>query len=82
MLFTVTGFAVVLIDIDDCANHSCANGATCVDGTNDFLCNCIPGYTGERCETSKIDFLWLKFSSSFCDSLPVSVYKLYDKETH
>ena len=49
-------FTIVLIDIDDCANHSCANGATCVDDTNDFSCNCILGYTGKLCETGKIRF--------------------------
>ena len=26
------------------------NGATCVDKENDYLCSCIPGYTGTKCE--------------------------------
>ena len=42
------------IDIDDCSEHSCANGATCVDGINNFSCKCMVGFTGERCEIGKI----------------------------
>ena len=43
-----------LIDIDDCVNHTCANGGSCVDGYNNYSCNCLPGYTGERCETGML----------------------------
>ena len=28
------------------------NGATCVDGSNNYTCNCVPGYTGFDCETN------------------------------
>ena len=41
------------LDIDDCVNHTCANGGLCVDGVNSYSCNCSAGYTGERC------FLWV-----------------------
>ena len=37
--------------IDNCMNVTCANGATCVDGVDNFTCICFPGYTGELCET-------------------------------
>ena len=39
------------LDIDDCVNHTCANGGLCVDGVNSYSCNCSAGYTGERCLT-------------------------------
>ena len=39
------------LDIDDCANHTCANGGLCVDGVNSYSSNCSAGYTGERCLT-------------------------------
>ena len=31
---------------DDCLNHRCLNGATCVDGFRSYTCLCPPGYTG------------------------------------
>ena len=48
-----TGFtgARCEIDIDDCAPNPCRNGATCVDGINDFACRCYDGYEGKTCST-------------------------------
>ena len=40
-----------LLDMNDCANHTCANGASCVDGVNSYSCNCPVGFTGTYCET-------------------------------
>ncbi|CAH3025002.1 unnamed protein product, partial [Porites evermanni] len=40
-----------LIDINDCVNHTCQNGGSCVDSINNFTCNCLKGYTGSYCET-------------------------------
>ncbi|KAI8036244.1 hypothetical protein M5D96_010837 [Drosophila gunungcola] len=37
-------------NIDDCQNHMCQNGGTCVDGINDYLCRCPDDYTGKYCE--------------------------------
>ena len=44
----------MLKDIDDCVNHTCANGGSCVDGINNYSCNCIAGYTGPRCQTGRL----------------------------
>ena len=38
-------------DINDCVNHTCQNGGSCVDGINNFTCNCLKGYTGSHCQT-------------------------------
>ena len=38
-------------DIDECVNHTCSNGGSCVDGVNNYSCNCKPGFTGDRCQT-------------------------------
>ena len=45
-IFTIT-------DINDCVNHKCQNGGSCADGVGNYSCICLPGYTGNRCETGK-----------------------------
>ena len=40
--------------INNCANIMCLNGATCVNGLNTYSCNCLAGYTGSVCQTSKL----------------------------
>ncbi|CAM9511136.1 unnamed protein product [Chrysoparadoxa australica] len=35
--------------VDDCVGVSCSNGGTCVDGVNDFTCDCTAGWEGELC---------------------------------
>lgn len=47
------GFAGPLceINIDDCVDHECQNGALCVDGINSYRCVCRdPTTSGEFCE--------------------------------
>lgn len=47
------GFAGPLceINIDDCVDHQCQNGAICVDGINSYKCTCRdPTTSGEFCE--------------------------------
>ena len=39
------------MNIDDCLEHACANGATCVDGVNSYTCDCPQGFWGKYCET-------------------------------
>lgn len=36
------------VNIDDCANNACANGATCIDGIQEYTCDCSPEWTGEK----------------------------------
>jgi len=31
---------------NDCLDHGCLNGATCVDDVRTYTCLCPPGYTG------------------------------------
>ena len=48
-------------DIDDCVGHACANNGSCVDGINSHSCNCLVGFTGNRCQSGKFPkklYLW------------------------
>ena len=40
-------------DIDYCETSTCDNGGTCIDGIDDYTCECQEGYTGSNCETGK-----------------------------
>uniref|UniRef100_A0A672LH60 Si:ch73-281k2.5 n=1 Tax=Sinocyclocheilus grahami TaxID=75366 RepID=A0A672LH60_SINGR len=42
------------VNIDDCPNHRCQNGATCMDGVNTYNCQCPPEWTGQFC-TDDVD---------------------------
>ena len=50
------------VEIDNCAGKPCRNGGSCIDGVNDYTCNCAAGYTGKDCDISKSQTL---FSYSF-----------------
>lgn len=53
-------------DVDDCVNHMCANGGSCVDDVNSYLCSCVNGYNGDRCEKGdriKLPLIRLNLSS-------------------
>ena len=34
--------------------HTCANGASCVDGINTYSYNCAAGFSGAYCDIGKI----------------------------
>lgn len=48
-----------LIDINDCVNHTCRNGASCIDGVNSYSCTCMERYTGHHCEIGRLSMLLL-----------------------
>ena len=37
------------VNIDDCADEPCKNGATCLDNTNDYTCQCADEWMGINC---------------------------------
>ena len=47
-------------DIDDCVPNPCENGGTCMDGIDDFTCNCPVGWVGKNCSEG-----WYKFFARF-----------------
>ena len=54
---------ISLTDIDDCPpQNPCGNGGTCVDGVNQYTCDCETGYTGDHCQDGNV---CLPFSGAF-----------------
>lgn len=37
-------------DSRNCSTNPCKNGGTCVPGVEVYICDCIPGFKGRRCE--------------------------------
>ncbi|XP_077594192.1 brevican core protein-like isoform X2 [Stigmatopora nigra] len=52
-------------DEDECQSDPCLNGATCLDGVDDFSCLCLPSYDGKLCQrdTAQCETGWRKFQS-------------------
>ena len=40
------------VNIDECEQNPCLNGAACVDLINDYQCDCPTGFEGKNCETN------------------------------
>ena len=49
----------VCIDVDECMSSPCANGGICVDGSNEFMCQCLEGWEGPTCEQGKMPQTYL-----------------------
>ena len=43
-------FMKSFLDLSHCANNSCQNGGTCVDGVGDYACICSADYYGRNCQ--------------------------------
>ena len=44
--------SVSLSDMDECSSNPCANGGTCVDSVNGYLCQCAEGFADTNCSSS------------------------------
>ena len=52
-VYTLQPFYYYFTDIDYCINHTCLNGASCVDGLHNYTCKCPTGFKGSNCETGR-----------------------------
>ncbi len=46
-------FSFLSTDIDECSPNPCLNDGTCVDGINEFTCQCANGWEGKQCDIGK-----------------------------
>ncbi len=44
-----------ILDVNECASDPCVYDKGCHDRVNGFVCDCLPGFTGHRCQTGKFD---------------------------
>ncbi|XP_054856624.1 fibulin-7-like [Eublepharis macularius] len=49
--------------INDCASNPCANGGTCMDGTDRYSCLCPSGWSGTTCQAPVYSY-WATLSNS------------------
>ncbi|KAL6459313.1 hypothetical protein MHYP_G00327850 [Metynnis hypsauchen] len=63
------------VNLDDCLDHKCQNGGTCMDGVNTYNCQCPPEWTGQFC-TDDVDECRLQPNTcqngGTCSNLPGS----------
>ena len=52
ILIRINWHGSLSVDIDDCLGVACSNNGTCVDMVDDYICNCVQGFTGEHCEST------------------------------
>lgn len=45
--------AFVHVDIDECVDEPCKNGATCLNLPGSYRCDCKSGFHGKNCEKGK-----------------------------
>lgn len=60
-------------DFNECHSTPCQNGATCINGQNEYTCDCTAIWTGLRCEMCKFSLAMfhktiaiLRYLSSWC----------------
>ncbi|GAB0195714.1 fibulin-7-like [Grus japonensis] len=49
--------------IDDCSSNPCANGGTCVDGNQSYMCLCAQGWSGPSCQ-SPVYAYWVTLNNA------------------
>ena len=47
---TVTLRKFSLLDIDECLASPCMHGANCINTEGSYMCQCLPGWTGAKCD--------------------------------
>ncbi len=46
-------YTIISPDVNECASNPCRNGAICLNGMGQYVCQCRDTYTGYDCERSE-----------------------------
>ena len=46
-------------DIDECLSNPCANNGSCENVRNGFICDCLDGFSGSRCQVEINYYLFI-----------------------
>ena len=64
-VFCATGFTGAdCVEVANCVGVNCSGNGQCVDGADTFTCNCVPGFTGELCQTNIDDCVGVSCSGN------------------
>ena len=66
---------IYVLDVNECWDNPCKNGAICVNLKGSYRCNCKSGYTGKDCGTGM--GLSISLSTFFGAISPLSLEDLY-----
>ena len=42
---------IIFVDVDECLTSPCSNNGACINLNGSFNCTCIPGWSGDHCQT-------------------------------
>ena len=67
---------ISFVTVNSCTDTPCQNGGTCtVTGDNSYVCECLDGFQGNNCDTSKISKFKIALVPYFTPELLFSLSK-------
>lgn len=57
----VKSFITFIVDVNECSNSPCKNGATCSNTHGSYKCTCDRRFTGKNCDQG-LSFVWIIIS--------------------
>ena len=54
-------------NVDECVDHICQHGSTCIDAVNSYTCQCKKGFTGKYCEIKPVEIDYPTLQAGLCE---------------
>uniref|UniRef100_A0A673CAD7 Delta-like protein n=1 Tax=Sphaeramia orbicularis TaxID=375764 RepID=A0A673CAD7_9TELE len=65
----VNGFRTCLIDANECDTNPCVNASSCRNLIGGYFCECLPGWTGQNCDSNVNDCQGQCLNGASCQDL-------------